>query len=900
MGIAIGQTLGRYRIEQEIGAGGMGVVYRAYDEKLERYLALKVLAPGTLDDEAARKRFRNEARVLSRLNHPFIQTIHDFDTENGTDFLVSELVQGQSLDARLLAGPLLEKDVIRIGLQLAQGLAAAHAAGVLHRDLKPANLRVTPDGHLKILDFGLATLSRDAVLKLSKTVSMGDVPTGVAGTLPYMSPEQLLGSEIDERSDLYSAGATLFELVTGRLPFMDPVVPKLTNAILHETPPSLSAGGAKVSTELERIVLKCLEKDPELRYQSAKELAADLRRMEAGSSRVSSAIAAPAGMSRTKRIFFAAAALLAVTIVGVSLWRIANQREDSLSGSSLRWEQLTNFSDAAQIPAVSPDGKMVAFLRGSSDLGTSNNYGQVWLMSLAGGDSTQLTKTPFRKQTLNFSPDGRSLYFTQVQGRFTWNTFEVPTLGAREPREFMANATGLGWIGNDRLLFSTIKQGVHMALVTSNASRTDERDIYVPADPVYGMAHRSALSLDAKYVLVAEMDVSWWKRCRLVPFDSSSVGQQVGPEGTCTWAQWSPDGKWMYFTVDTGPRGFHVWRQRFPDGAPQQVTPNGVSEEEGLAMMPDGKSFIVAAGTQVSSIWLHDEKIGDKQITSEGYAFAPLLSPDQTKVYYLRRAPASHAYTNGELWVSEVESGAAQRLFPGLNLTQFSLSQDGTRILFTTELGQTRSGIWIADLDRSQPPRQLTSSGEYCAFFGRPGEIIYAGADKPPHLMRMNEDGSEQRRVSDLAIMQLQSVSPSGKWAVVGATPPASHGERNTIAVAIPLDGGEPVTLCDSCSFGFLTRITAAFIGWSPDEKNIFVPLRYFGVGSGKTLVIPVKPGAVPPVFSSGLITEESLKRIPGSYLMDQDNVYPTKVRGSYVTERRTITTNLFRIHLSR
>src|SRR5882724_2921491 len=163
MGIAIGQTLVRYRIEQEIGAGGMGVVYRAYDEKLERYLALKVLAPGTLDDEAARKRFRNEARVLSRLNHPFIQTIHDFDTENGTDFLVSELVQGQSLDVRLLAGPLLEKDVIRIGVQLAQGLAAAHAAGVLHRDLKPANLRVTPDGHLKILDFGLATLSRDAV-----------------------------------------------------------------------------------------------------------------------------------------------------------------------------------------------------------------------------------------------------------------------------------------------------------------------------------------------------------------------------------------------------------------------------------------------------------------------------------------------------------------------------------------------------------------------------------------------------------------------------------------------------------------------------------------------------------------------------------------------------------------
>src|SRR5450631_3424787 len=154
MRISIGQKLGRYRIEEEIGAGGMGVVYRAYDEKLERDLAIKVLSPGTLDNEAARKRFRNEARMLSRLNHPAIQTIHDFDTVDGTDILVSELAPGQSLDARLASGPLPEKEVVQIGIQLAQGLAAAHDAGILHRDLKPANLRVTPDGHVKILDFG--------------------------------------------------------------------------------------------------------------------------------------------------------------------------------------------------------------------------------------------------------------------------------------------------------------------------------------------------------------------------------------------------------------------------------------------------------------------------------------------------------------------------------------------------------------------------------------------------------------------------------------------------------------------------------------------------------------------------------------------------------------------------
>ncbi len=900
MRIAIGQTLGRYRIEEEIGAGGMGVVYRAYDERLERDLAIKVLSPGTLDSEVARKRLRNEARVLSRLNHPSIQTVHDFDTADGTDFLVSELVPGRSLDARLASGPLPEKEVIRIGVQLAQGLAAAHAAGILHRDLKPANLRVTPDGNLKILDFGLATLSRDAVLQLSTTMSMADAPTGVAGTLPYMSPEQLLGNQIDERSDIYSAGVTLFELITRQLPFSDSLVPKLTNAILHLPPPLLSSYVVTISPELERIVQKCLEKDPELRYQSAKDLAADLRRMEAGSTRVATAVRSPTVKPRARGILFASVALLGVAIVGIAIWWVVRQHEEELSGKSLRWEQLTNFSDSAQIPAVSPDGKVVAFLRGTGDFGSSLNSGQVWFMTLPDGDPIQLTKTPFRKQTLSFSPDGTRVYFTQIQGPFAWNTFEVPILGAREPKAFMANATGLSWIGKDRLLFSMIKEGVHMGLVTSNTSRTDARDVYVPADQIHGMAHRSALSPDGRWVLLAEMDIAWWGRCRVVPFDGSSTGKQVGPEGTCTWVQWSPDGKWMYFTVDTGSSGFHVWRQRFPDGAPEQVTPSGASEEEGLAMMPDRKSFIIAAGTQQSSIWLHDDKTGDKQITSEGYAFAPTLSPDGRKVYYLRRAPGSHSYINGELWVSDVENGTAERVFPGLNLAHYSLSQDGKKVVFTTEQGQSRSGVWIAGLDRTQPPHQLTFGAEYRAFFGQPGEIIYLGTQKPARVMRMKEDGSEQRSVSDLEIMQLHSVSPGGRWAVVGVTPPGGHGDRNTMTLAVPLAGGPPVTVCDNCTSGFgMVRYTSPFITWTGDERTVFVPVRYFGLGSGKTLVIPTSPGSPPPAFVHGASTEQELERIPGAHLINDDNVYPTQTRAHYVIARRSAKTNLFRIYLS-
>ncbi|MGC2196850.1 MAG: protein kinase [Terriglobales bacterium] len=895
----VGQRFGRYRIEEEIGAGGMGVVYRAYDEKLERNLAIKVLTPGALNDEAARKRFRNEARVLSRLNHPSIQTIHDFDNFDGHDYLVSELVPGVSLDTRLRSGALPEKEVVHLGLQFAQGLAAAHAAGVLHRDLKPANLRATFDGRLKILDFGLATLSREAVLAMSTTQTLATAPTGIAGTLPYMSPEQLLGEEVDQRSDLYSAGVVLFELATQRLPFSDSLVPKLTNAILHQAPPALRALAPKLSIEFERIVLKCLEKDPELRYQSAKELATDLRRLEAMST---AAVMATAPLRTRPRQWLVPAiggagvcALIAVILL---LWTRLTRNENA-GAPALRWEQLTNFDDSAEIPALSRDGKLVAFLRGPGSFGSSGNAGQIWFKPLPNGEPFQLTKTAFRKQTINFSQDGSRVYFTQIEGPFTWNTYELPLQGGQEPKPFMANAAGLSWIASDRVLFSAIATGIHMKLSTSNPSRADERDIYVPPDHLYGMVHRSALSPDGKWVLLVEMDSEWWRRCRVVPFDGTSAGRQVGPEGSCTWAQWSPDGKWMYFTVDTRTAGFHVWRQRFPDGTPQQLTPSGASEEEGLATMPDGKSLITTAGTQQSAVWLHDDKTGEKQITSEGYSFLPSLSPDGKKVYCLRRVTGSRSYFSGELWASDVATGAAERLFAGLVLTHFSISQDGKKVVFATEQGQARSGIWVGWLDRTQAPRQLTFGGEYRAFFGRPGQILYQGTQTSPKIMSINEDGSGQVAVSDLDIMQLQSVSPDGRWALVGVTPAGGHGDRNAMAIAVPLEGGAPFTVCDNCSVGFgSTRSSAPLISWGPDGRWVYVSLRYFPFGSSKTAVVPTKPGAAPPTFTKGFVSEADFAHIPGASLINQDNVSPGTSPNNFVSTHRSAKANLFRIYL--
>lgn len=268
----IGQKLDHYRIFEEIGAGGMGIVYRAHDEHLDRDVAIKVLPSGTLGDQSARKRFHNEARSLSKLNHPNIATVHDFDCQGGLDFLVTEFVPGATLQERLRQGPMAESEILRVGLQLAQGLAAAHGKSLVHRDLKPANLKMTPDGRLKILDFGLA-----------KTVTAPEVTassTGqqLSGTFLFMSPEQLLGERVDARSDLYSAGLVLYVMATGRHPFRESSIAALVEDALHHAPVAPRLIRPELSPRLQEIILKCLEKDPECRYQSAQELAADFRR----------------------------------------------------------------------------------------------------------------------------------------------------------------------------------------------------------------------------------------------------------------------------------------------------------------------------------------------------------------------------------------------------------------------------------------------------------------------------------------------------------------------------------------------------------------------------------------------------------------------------------------------
>jgi tetratricopeptide (TPR) repeat protein/predicted Ser/Thr protein kinase len=316
-----GETLGHYRVMEKIGAGGMGEVYRARDEHLARDVAIKVLPPGTLTDESARKHFHKEALILSQLSHPNVATIYDFDTQQGVDFLVMEFIPGITLSEKVAAGPLPEKEVLRLGVQLAEGVAAAHEQGVIHRDLKPGNVRVTADGRVKILDFGLAKLV-GPFSGTESTQSLGE-SQAVAGTLPYMAPEQLRGQACDARTDIYGAGTVLYEMVTGQRVFHGAQSGELVDAIFHREPTRVGKVNPKVSLALEAVIGKALDKNPARRQQSARGLLADLQALAAPSDAVTPAAAMQWlgwlkwRMRRQYRAVLVAAAFILAALVGM-------------------------------------------------------------------------------------------------------------------------------------------------------------------------------------------------------------------------------------------------------------------------------------------------------------------------------------------------------------------------------------------------------------------------------------------------------------------------------------------------------------------------------------------------------------------------------------------------------
>jgi len=540
---------------------------------------------------------------------------------------------------------------------------------------------------------------------------------------------------------------------------------------------------------------------------------------------------------------------------------------------------------------------MVTFVRGGFFATSAGGHAgvQIYVKMLPNGESVPLTRDTYQKEQPVFSPDGSRIVYTALMPGFKWDSWQVPVVGGA-PQPFLSNASGLGWVDDRRVLYSEIMGGgIHMGIVTSTDSRTESRPIYSPRLNG-GMAHRSALSPDRTHVLVVEMNGGEWLPCRLVPFDGSSEGRPVGPsDGQCTTAIWSSDGRWMYFSSNAGG-GFHVWRQRYPDGTPEQIT-FGPTEQEGTALTSDGSYLITSMGLQQASISLKDPS-GDRQLTSEGFAMLPTMMPAGDRMFYLMRT-GSRGYASGELWSLNVGTGEKSRALPDRVMSNYSISADGRRVVFTSAGGTSDDGLWVADVERRTAPRRLTRDGEFPAFFGDSGEIIYIRPQAERRfLFRMRENGSGAEQIRPEPVHNLITVSPDGQWAVVVPEMPAREGLPLQL---VSLHGDVPMTACENCMvLGFgPNRLQGSPITWSMDGRSVLVSLQYFGLGTAKTVVLPYRSGVpLATLWPKGLRSEQDVAENPGATVINEANVFPAASASAHLSWRRTTQSNLYRVRL--
>ncbi len=819
----VGQTISHYKILRKLGSGGMGVVYEAEDLRLGRHVALKFPPKELESDPQAMDRLQREARAASALNHPNICTIYEVDAYEGQHFIAMELLEGKTLDQKLLEGPMPLSQLLDLAIQICDALDAAHARRILHRDIKPSNLFVTDRGQAKVLDFGLAkvvTEQRIAEPVAATAVTLATVehltgPGTTVGTVAYMSPEQALGEPLDQRSDLFSFGVVLYEMASGTLPFKGNTSAGLFDAILHKAPIPPLRLNPSLPPELEQIINKLLEKERDLRYQTAADVRGDLKRLrrdsDSGRVTVATSVAAmpsavpstapPASSGtliaqgvRQHKLGFAVMALVGVVVLAAAAYGVFAMlhRSPVMPFQSMGITKLTD-SGKAFMAAVSPDGKYVVHV--VADAGQQS----LWIRHIATNSNTQiLPPSDVRYSSLTFAPDGNYLFFTRIEKDKPGINllYQTPVLGGT-PKLVVSDVDSCITFAPDGQRVAFIRdsfRGTSAVLIT-NADGSNERKLVEVSSPSV-FAGNPTWSPDGKVIAVMEFFGAQARDAgRFVAIDAVTGNRKeiasFARVGQIFASAWLPDNSGLLLAHNSQDTHWavQIGFLAYPSGDFRPITNDLNRYSNALSVTRDGKSLVTVATEITNNIWVMPFSGGASQAVQISSGRIEALELDWTPE---GKVLSSTAGRNGfEFDLRDSDGSGKITLFSdSAPANRPSVCGDGQQIVFSSFKSGKGVGLWKID-SRGGNLQQLTDGVQdiyaACSLDGK--SVFYSSiAGGQTAIWKISIDGGTPVRFSP-GPGYFPSVSPDGKlvaYRTIRGTPPNL---LNLLAIASSADG---------------------------------------------------------------------------------------------------------------